>query len=243
MAIHYRSQGIIFQKKDVGEADRLFSIYTKDFGRLDLLARAERKIKSKLRGGLELFYLSEVEFIQGKTYKTLTDTILIDSYQGLRKSLEKLAEAHKISNILDRLMKEEESDGNIWELVLEVFGSLDSWREDKENWKLVYYYFLWNFFSILGYQPEVRQCVICQQKLIPDNLYFSPERGGVICRKCFGVKKIGEMISPETVKILRILLKRNWPVLSKIKIKEQYKDSLITLSESYFSYIFSRKSL
>ena len=65
MFTHYRTKGIILQKTDRGETDRLFTFYTKDFGKLDLLARAERKITSKLRGGLELFYLSEVEFIQG----------------------------------------------------------------------------------------------------------------------------------------------------------------------------------
>ncbi len=56
MFTHYRTQGIILKKEDRGEADRLFTIYTKDFGKLELLAKGERKIKSKLRGGLELFY-------------------------------------------------------------------------------------------------------------------------------------------------------------------------------------------
>lgn len=235
MAIHYRSQGIIFQKKDVGEADRLFSIYTRDFGRLDLLARAERKIKSKLRGGLELFYLSEVEFIQGKTYKTLTDTILIDSYQGLRKSLEKLAEAHKISNILDRLMKEEESDGNIWELVLEAFGSLDSWREDKENWKLVYYYLLWNLLSFLGYQPELYQCPECQKKISSGKIFFSLGKGGLICEQCRG--ESAKEIKANTLKIIRLFLEKDIKTIKRLKFEEEDLDSLKRVSRHYLSGI------
>ncbi|KPJ55867.1 hypothetical protein AMJ49_06190, partial [Parcubacteria bacterium DG_74_2] len=66
------------KKIDQGEWDRIFIIYTRDFGKLKVLARAERKIKSKLRAGLELFYLSEIEFIQGKNYKTLTNAVLIE---------------------------------------------------------------------------------------------------------------------------------------------------------------------
>ena len=235
MAIHYRSQGIIFQKKDVGEADRLFSIYTKDFGRLDLLARAERKIKSKLRGGLELFYLSEIEFIQGKTYKTLTDTILVDGHQCLRKSLGKLAEAHKISNILDRLMKEEESDGNIWELVLEVFGSLNSWREDKESWKLVYYYFLWDLLSLLGYQPELYQCSGCQKRISSGKIFFSLGKGGLLCEQCKG--ESAKEITANTLKIIRLFLKRDTETIKRLKFEKEDMVSLGGVSRDYLAGI------
>ena len=76
MFLNYRTKGFIFKKEDRGEADQLFTIYTKDFGKLEILGKAIRKISSKLRSGAETFYLSEIEFIQGKTYKTLTDAIL-----------------------------------------------------------------------------------------------------------------------------------------------------------------------
>lgn len=235
MAIHYRSQGIIFQKKDLGEADRLFSIYTKDFGRLDLLARAERKIKSKLRGGLELFYLSEIEFIQGKTYKTLTDTILIDSYQGLRKSLEKMAPAHKISSVLDRLLKAEEADDNIWNLLSEVFKSLNSWSEDKENWKLIYYYFLWNFLSLLGYQPELYQCSNCQKKIASGKIFFSLGKGGILCERCRG--QSAKEIKANTLKIIRLFLKRELGTVKRLKFEKKDLDSLREISRHYLSGI------
>ena len=75
MAIHYRTQGFILKKTDRGEADQILTIYTKDFGKLEILGKAIRKIKSKLRSGADLFYFSEIEFIQGKAYKTLTDIL------------------------------------------------------------------------------------------------------------------------------------------------------------------------
>jgi len=45
MFTYYRAQGFILKKEDRGEADRIFTIYTKDFGKLELLAKAVRKIK------------------------------------------------------------------------------------------------------------------------------------------------------------------------------------------------------
>ena len=89
MFTHYRTQGFILKETDRGETDRIFTIYTKDFGKSEFLAKAERKIKSKLRGGLELLCLSEIEFVQGKIYKTLTDTVLIKNFNDLKRNLER----------------------------------------------------------------------------------------------------------------------------------------------------------
>ena len=60
MFIHYRTNGVMIKKKDLGEADQLFTIYTKDFGKLEILGKAIRKISSKLRSGAELFYLFHI---------------------------------------------------------------------------------------------------------------------------------------------------------------------------------------
>ena len=87
MFVHHRTSGFILKKVDRKETDQLLTIYTKDFGKLEILAKAIRKISSKLKSGAEIFYLSEIEFIQGKTRKTLTDAILIEKFENLRKDL------------------------------------------------------------------------------------------------------------------------------------------------------------
>lgn len=234
---HYRTQGFILKKTDWGEADRIFTIYTKDFGKLEILAKAERKIKSKLKGGLELFYLSEIEFIQGKTHKTLTDTILIDNFPILRKDLERLSIAYRISEVLDNLIKGQELDEKIWNLLNETFNKLNSSEIRNLKLEILYYYFLWNLLSVLGYQPEVYNCSLCQKKLLPEKLYFNPKEGGIICQGCFKKLKSGKEVDSETVKILRIILEKNWPILSKLKIEAKYLKGLASISKNYLSSI------
>jgi len=253
MFAHYRTQGFILKKTDRGEADRIFTIYTKDFGKLEILAKAERKIKSKLKGGLELFYLSEIEFIQGKTHKTLTDAILIENFPILRKNLERLPIAYRISEVLDNLIKGQEADEKTWNLLNETFQKLNNQQSTSNNQQLLYYYFLWNLLSILGYQPELYNCSLCQKKLLPEKLYLNLKEGGIICQSCFkklklveedkssssplAAARVGKEIDSETVKILRIILEKNWPILSKLKIEAKYLKSLELFSKSYFSFI------
>ncbi len=222
MAIHYRTQAFILKKTDLREADQVFTIYTKDFGKLKILGKAIRKIKSKLRAGVELFYLSEIEFIQGKNHKTLTDAMAIEKFKNIREDLDKLETASQIAENADELIKGEEKDEDIWNLLREVFDKIN-------NYSLIYYYFLWNLLSILGYQIDLYHCIGCQKKLGPGKLYFNPEEGAIVCSVCFE-GSVDKEICPEVIKILRLFLKKDWNILLRLKIQDSHKKALETIS-------------
>jgi len=237
MFVQYRSQGLILKKNDRSEVDQLFTIYTRDFGKLEILGKGIKKISSKLRAGMEIFYLSEIEFIQGKRYKTLTDALKIEKFENLRKNLKRLAVAYKISEDLNNLVGGEEPDEKIWQLLIEVFKKLNNLQLTTYNLQLIYYYFFWNLISILGYKPELYFCPLCQKKLKPEKLYFSSKEGGVICQNCSKTAKSAIEIQPETVKILRKTLERDWKTLSKLKIEGNYLEPLGEISQNYSLFI------
>jgi DNA repair protein RecO (recombination protein O) len=237
MFIHYRTQGLILKRENRGEANQLFTIYTKDFGKLEITGKAIRKTSSKLRSGAEIFYLSEIEFIQGKTQKTLTGAILIDKFKNLRKDLKRLKIAYKISEVSDDLIKEQEPDEKIWSLLNETFQRLNAETLKSLTQDLIYYYFLWNFLSILGYQLEFYHCTICQKKLSPENIYFNPKEGGLICGQCGKSIRLAKKIDSDTVKIIRILIKRDWPTLERLKIEARDLKTLRTVSSYYLTEI------
>ncbi len=151
MFIHHRSLGLIIKKEDRGEADQLFTVYTKDFGKLEILAKSIRKISSKLRQGSEIFYLSEIEFIQGKGYKTLTDAAPIEKFRNLRRDLNKLKTAYQVAEVVDDFIKGPEADERIWNLLSRIFRKINDPQFSAKNSQLIYRYFLFNFVSFLGY--------------------------------------------------------------------------------------------
>lgn len=251
MAIHYRTQGIVFKKNDFGEADRFYSLFTKDFGRLEILAKAVRRMKAKLRSPLELFNLSEIEFIQGRKYKTLTDALVIESFPDIKKDLGKLKVAFEISIALDKLLKGEEKDENIWELLNETFKRLNkvairlqpvhhpSSLRLGPNWKLeiVYYYFFWNFLAFLGYKFEVQKCANCQKIISLPKIYFSFPEGGIICLACSRKNKERIEIDLNTLKLLRLIFQKDWSILMRLKISSQNLNNLKIISQQYLTFI------
>lgn len=238
MATHYRTLGFIIKKTDRGETDQFLTIYTKDFGKLEILGKAIRKITSKLKAGAQLFYLSEIEFIQGKTQKTLTDAVVIEKFKNVRNNLEKLETAYKISDALDNLVKGQEQDENLWNLLKEVFDKLNNYKLE-----IVYYYFLWNLLSLLGYQFDLFRCSICQKKLSPRKIIFDPEEGltdNDCYKKINSQSKLGTEILPDTIKILRLLTKQDWKTILRLNISEIQLTLLRSFSENYLSCLTNK---
>ncbi len=150
--------------------------------------------------------------------------------------MERLKIAYQIAETTDNLIGGQERDEEIWNLLTEVFEKLNNYKLQTINYPLIYHYFLWNLLSILGYQIDFYNCAVCQKKLVPQKLYFNPEEGGIIDLECFKKIKKGEEVSPELVKILRLLLKKDWNILSRLKIQDLHKKELESISENYLSY-------
>src|SRR3989344_1680954 len=225
MVTHYKTQGFVFKKEDMLEADRVFSVFTHDFGRIEIFAKAIRKIDAKLRGGIEIFSLSQIEFIQGKNRKTLTDTIFIEKPRDIFESPEKIGITQKVCDILDACIKGEEFDKKIWEAIMDFLQKLQKSPLPAHS-QLLYPYFFWNFISILGYEPELSKCARCGQPLSPGALYFSYKEGGAICIDCHNAAKDGFTITPDIIKILRIMVKKEWDTLLRLKMVGSFQKDL-----------------
>lgn len=239
MFTRHRTLGFVIKKRNFLESDQILTIYAKEFGKLKILGKALRKIKSKLRAGVPLFCLSEVEFIQGRRQKILTDTVAQKKFEYIRKDLRKLKVLYEVVDKVDNLVGEEQKDEELWGLLGEVFGKLNIPRSETQLSKLriIYYYFLWNLFCILGYRPELYQCLECGKKLTPQNLWFSPPQGGVFHKDCLPKSNRAQKVSPELVKVLRLFIKKDWEILPRLKINSGQQNSLRSISKDYLSEI------
>lgn len=238
---HYRTKGIFLKKEDRGEADQVFTLFTENFGKISVRAKAIRKITSKLRSGADVFYFSEIEFIQAKHYKILTDAVLIDRFKYLRQSPERLKAAYKIADAVDCLVDEGDGDEKIWHLLTQT---LRAWggSDPPSFWEgQTLPYFFWNLCSLLGYGPELYNCACCGKKLLPETLFFVPQEGGVVCWQCCKKKnltsELGCEVSVGTIKILRFLLKESLDMVGRLRIAEPEQGNLRDVSGLYLDFL------
>jgi DNA repair protein RecO (recombination protein O) len=237
MAVSYRTKGFVFKKEDRQETDRMFSVFTYDFGRMEIFAKAIRKITSKLRGGIDIFSLSEIEFIQGKNRKTLTDATFLETFSTIARSPEKMEIAQDASNLLTHFIRGQESDEKIWDVVVGFFKMLNSQQVSPDKKTLWRYYFFWNFMAAAGFMPELSQCALCGQKLQPLYLYFSNKEGGIICVVCFQPGHNAKEVNVDFIKIARLFLKNDWQTIQKLKVSPHSQKVLQDISDGYFNYL------
>ena len=153
MFTHYRTEGVVIKKIARGEADLLLIVYTKEFGRVEVMARGARKIASKLRPAIEFPAVIEIEFIQGKTCKTLTDAVIINLLGGIRDDLGKSVVLRQMGDFCERVIKDQQEDGRIWNLISSAFAFIGA--APSKGCEAVYHYFVWHLLEAAGWRPDL----------------------------------------------------------------------------------------
>lgn len=166
-------------RRNLGEADRLLIVYTKERGKLAIIARGLRKLTSKLAGQAELFTLADWELAPGKKWPVLTAVQTVIAPHRLTPWLPLL---YLVSETLDGLVMEDEPDLKIW-------SSLEEWlkcltRSGAAGGKLTLA-FLLALLKHSGYGHEYHS----ELETIPAALAYLEEILGkkLKCRVLFGI--------------------------------------------------------
>jgi len=117
--------GIVLGRIDYGEADRILTFLTPDQGKVRLMAKGVRRIKSKLAGGIELFSVSHITFIRGRAeIGTLISTRLDKHYGHIVANLDRTMLGYELIRQLHK-RTEDQSDAEYFEILHQVFEALD----------------------------------------------------------------------------------------------------------------------
>ena len=152
----YSSEAFVLARRDFGEADRIVSVYSKDYGRLSLIAKGVRRPKSRKRGHIEVFNLIKFQAASGKSLDILTEAEIIDGYTELRQSLKKISLSYYLSEVIGKITHEGEPNNIFFNLILNTFNKL----KITKNLKKLRINFVSSTLVLLGYWPE--------NKKIPD---------------------------------------------------------------------------
>lgn len=179
-----KTEGIVVRKIRWHETSNIVTSYTKDFGKVKLLAKGVFRPKSKLTGSLELFSL--VAFVFYKKEKTelytLSSADLLKSFSKISEEIERYAIASAGMELLDRLVTGEQSHPQIFDLTLKFLSNAET-SDTKKLEPLLWAYAL-KLSACLGYRPKIDKCVVCGKKFTSSFFLFSLERGGIVCNRC-----------------------------------------------------------
>lgn len=151
--------GLIIKRQNKGEHDQLLTLYTKKYGKIELIARGIRKAGAKLAGHAGLFYLSEVAFVPGAHHGVLTSARELEHFSKLKHDVVKMRVARHIARLVDAHTFHREKDEDIFHLVIGAFDYLHRREMKRVELKFFLRYFEFKFLSALGYEPEDKTIV------------------------------------------------------------------------------------
>ena len=147
------TEGIILARINYGEADRILTLLTPDQGKLRLMAKGVRRVKSKLAGGIELFSVSTITFIRGKSeLGTLVSTRLIKHYGHIVGNLERTMSGYELIKQLNKIT-EDEVEAEYFELLKQAFEALD---DNTIPLPVIRFWFAARLLSQTGHMPNLQ---------------------------------------------------------------------------------------
>lgn len=235
----YRTEGVVLRRQDLGEADRLTTIYTRDYGKLRLVAKGVRRPRSRKAGHLEPFTRVALLIARGRELDIITQVETLDNYSGFRSNLDQLGQASYIVELLDRFSVEE-GEGNHTQYQL-LLNSLDRLTEGEVDSHAVILYFELRLLDLVGYRPELFRCVECGSEIRPEDQFFSSHQGGILCPNCGRGKRNAHSISLSELKVLRHYQRSNYETASSPKVSKDLFLKVDQLMERYLNYLLERQ--
>lgn len=234
----YKTIGIIIGKRDFMEADKILVVFTQDLGKIQIKAKGLRRTLAKMAGHLEMFNLVELELIKGKTFYIVIGAQLIDGFTGIKEDFEKIGIYYYFCEVLDKILEEGVRHKNTFAFFLSILNKLN--QKDSNNLNLTIFFEL-NILSHLGFKPEFLVCVGCREDIGGHKFFFSQERGGVLCETCGKEDFFADLLTPNAVKLMRLILARDLDMLERVKMESSIPEEVKKINGFFLEHILGRE--
>lgn len=226
----YRVQGIVIRSMDYGEGSAIVTLCTENAGKVGVLVRGAKKVKSRHAALIQPFTVGEYVFFRNSGgLGTLNAGEISNSHHPLREDLVKAAYASYACELLDRVLHDEET-GVFW--FRQLSACLDALEEDKDP-GVILNVFEMKVLQAAGYGPQLDNCVACGRECPEEGTFISPRLGGVLCRACRHNDPPAPEVSARALKLLRLFARLDLTRLGSVSVKEETKAELKKLMRAF----------
>jgi len=234
----FRVDAVVLRHSDYGEADRLLTLYTRQFGKTRVMAKGARKIASRKAGHIEPFTHVKLQLSRGRDLFILTQADTVDAYLPIRDDLILTSHASYVLELVDRLTYEDESENSsIFRLLTETLSRL---ALKSDPWLALRYYEM-RLLDHLGFRPQLLECVNCGLEIKAEDQFFSFSAGGIICPRCGQGLKHLHNISMDALKYLRHFQRSSYAEAARARTTLEVQRETETLMQGYFTHLLERE--
>lgn len=182
-----KADAIILSSKKYRETSKILTLYTKEFGRLNMVAKGSRAKNNKFGGSLETLSHVSVVFYSypQRDYQYITQSSINNYYKHIHDDINKTMTAMSISEIVYNTMHPNDPNHAIFNLLIDTFNALEAEKNDFLKYLV---YFQIHYAHLLGYMPDFSSCNLCgagiESDSMCDSIYFNIDSSSLLCEVC-----------------------------------------------------------
>ena len=232
----YKAEGIVLSRRDLADTDRIVTLYTREFGRRRVVARAARRPNSQFAPHIELFTRVHLVAVAGMNLDVLTQAHTVETYPQLRANLAAYASAGWAIELIDGLSVDGESVPSAYTAVAEFLGALNAEHNPPEPLLSA---ITLKLLDIHGYRPELTMCTLCARHIEAGDHTFGPQHGGVVCKKCAQGHNT-YALHVDTLKLMRFIHREGLKGATRLRTDQRTRDELRRCLRSYLATVIER---
>lgn len=219
------TKGFVLKSNDYKENDAILHIYTKEYGKISLIAKGIKKIQSKNASGCQTLTLSEFTFIPRKGLSTLIKASPVTYYRHIKKDIELEVYASYCSEFLYKYTEENDPDALLYRDFMKAIDCL----ENGYHYSLVYCMFNAMILKVTGTPLVVDSCAYCNNA--SQIVGISYTGGGFVCQNCIGEYDV--RYTKDILQAFRHINKYELIDIDKVHIEMPVLQELTSIMEHY----------
>jgi DNA repair protein RecO (recombination protein O) len=228
---------LVLRTTDWSETSRIATLWTREFGKVRVLAKGGRRLKSAFENALDLLTLCDIVLLRKSSgsLDLLTEAQVVRRFPRLRTDLSALYAAYYVAELLADWTEDYDPHPRVYDEALDtlrVLGDAGVAAGPRlARFELV-------LLRELGYGPAVEACAVCGTSVAGANLAFGDTAGGVVCPKCQRGQRDCRPLSPQCWQALVELRKSGeaWRQLD-LTVRGELRQVL----GNYITYLMGRK--
>jgi DNA repair protein RecO (recombination protein O) len=203
VAATYKEKAIVLRAFDLGDADRIVTLFTENRGLARAVAKGVRRTASKFGARLEPFTVLNAVLHEGRNLDTVVSVETIDSHAAIREDFAKYVFGEAMLEMIEKSLQENQ---NIPRLFPALCISLDVLEGEVIDLALLLAAFQLKVCALIGYHPHLDRCLYCGREIAGEKSWLDLGGGGIACTRCRpgGAELIP--LSPDALGLMRTLI-------------------------------------
>jgi len=228
-----KTNGIVLRRFDLNEADQIVTVLTENEGKVSLLAKGSRRLKSKFCGRLEPFYHLSLNYFQGRELGHLDEADILEVYSPLESDLQSKSILFFMAEVSAKLVADGDDSKDVYQLLSNCLSTFEECHSE-----ILLHAYLIKLLTLLGFMAPWDRCSRSNQKLnLLEPLYLSGQDASVIRS---GYNQVNEVrLTPSVIKWVNYMQKEDFNRLKNVTPSPGEKAEVYYIMQSVFGNILN----